>query len=121
MAAVPAKRNKLDLSKKLAILEKLESGKKQVEVAQEFNLPKTTVQTIWIDRDKITQRSCEFSPSAMRNRDLKFPKTEAALVSWFDEQRAKNIPINGPILKEKGRKFAEELDKNDFKGNRSIF
>ncbi len=36
-------------------------------------------------------------------------KIDETVLSWFVAQRAKNIPLSGPLIQEKARKFAEEI------------
>jgi hypothetical protein len=36
---------------------------------------------------------------------------------WFQQARAKNVPISGPLLMEKSKKIAEAMGKDDFEPN----
>ncbi len=36
-------------------------------------------------------------------------KIDEAVFSWFVAQRAKNIPMSGPLIQEKAREIAEEI------------
>ena len=49
--------------------------------------------------------------SSSRKRDIKgeFPKLEECLMQWVVRCRQQNVPINGPLLKEKAKDFAAEL------------
>ena len=47
------KRNALDLDRKVKIIRDIENGKKQSVVCTEYCLLKSTVNTIWVDHDKI--------------------------------------------------------------------
>ncbi|GFX95415.1 hypothetical protein TNCV_3684671 [Trichonephila clavipes] len=38
-----------------------------------------------------------------------FPRLEQCLVSWMRQCRGQNIPMGGPLLKEKAKAFAKEL------------
>ena len=44
-----------------------------------------------------------------------FPEIESSLLTWFREQRRKNVPISGALLKEKAEAIAHKLGKVDFK------
>lgn len=65
--AAKRKRNALDLEQKFAIIKDIESGKKQSVVALSLNIAKTTVNTIWSDRDKI-KRAFEEASVISRKR-----------------------------------------------------
>ena len=110
------KRMKLDLAKKVKIIKFLEEGKKQVELAYDMQLLTSTVNNIWKKKEKLFQDFADFSPSSARIRTPTSLKTETALVKWLDEQRARNVPINGPLLKEKAKMFAQAFNELEFKG-----
>ena len=42
---------------------------------------------------------------------------DQALAIWVEQSLNANIDLSGEILKEKGKVFAELLDKNDFKAS----
>ncbi|XP_051166595.1 jerky protein homolog-like [Leptopilina boulardi] len=50
-------------------------------------------------------------------RKPKFDDLDQAMLTWFHQQRANNIPISGPIAKAKASSFAEELGIEDFKAS----
>ena len=50
----------------------------------------------------------------MRTSD--YEEVDKAVYAWFVEMRAKNIPINGPLLSERARSFARSLGFPEFMG-----
>lgn len=58
------------------------------------------------------------SSSKMRlGYDAKYERLNDLVWQWFCVVRAKNMPISGPIIKEKSLQFAEELGLTDFKAS----
>jgi hypothetical protein len=113
--AAKRKRNALDLEQKFAIIKDIESGKKQSVVALSLNIAKTTVNTIWSDRDKIKRAFEEASViSRKRLRAAEFDDVENALLKWFNVARSQNVPISGQILREKAATFAKKMHHDSF-------
>ncbi|GFY08539.1 uncharacterized protein TNCV_809721 [Trichonephila clavipes] len=61
--------------------------------------------------DKHKEKIFSASSSRVRKRLSKgnFPRLEQCLVSWMRHCRGQNIPMGGPLLKEKAEAFAKEL------------
>ncbi|GFY08540.1 uncharacterized protein TNCV_809731 [Trichonephila clavipes] len=61
--------------------------------------------------DKHKEKIFSASSSRVRKRLSKgnFPRLEQCLVSWMRHCRGQNIPMGGPLLKEKAKAFAKEL------------
>ncbi|XP_044595847.1 tigger transposable element-derived protein 4-like [Cotesia glomerata] len=49
-----------------------------------------------------------------RSRLSEFPDVEKCLLEWIKQTMDKNIPIDGPLLKEKSKQFASKLGINNF-------
>lgn len=111
------KRGDLSLQEKMLIINELDQGKSQTQVAKDRQLPKSTVQGIWSHRATISANYVEFAPKVKRARKSAFPKTEEALLKWFDTQRNRNIPLTGPILLAKAKLFATEFQEEGFTGS----
>jgi hypothetical protein len=52
-----------------------------------------------------------------RMKTSEYSDTETSLVNWFIQCRDLNIPINGPILKEKAQLFATKLGHKQFEAS----
>ena len=92
--------------RKLKIIEDLRGGKSQRFVADLYKMPKSMVGDIWKDRDKIehfvsTSACPSFAKKRCIIRDAKFDELDKACYTWFLQQRSKNVPVSGPLLKEK--------------------
>ncbi|TFJ88772.1 hypothetical protein, partial [Lonepinella koalarum] len=43
-----------------------------------------------------------------------YPEVEKALFKWFEQVRGKSVPVTGPLLLEKTKEFAEQMNVQDF-------
>ena len=50
-----------------------------------------------------------------KNQGFQFPAKEEALHTWYQQLRAKNLPVSGPLMIEKAAKFASRLQAESFK------
>ena len=109
------KRVALSLDQKISIINDIECGKKQTAVAAAFAIAKTTVNTIWLDRENI-KRAYEESPAGSRKRlrTAAYEDVEAALLRWFQLARSQNIPVSGQLMREKATMFATKLKHETF-------
>ena len=99
----------------MTIISDIEAGKKQSVIATSRGLAKTTVNTIWTDREKIKRAYKESSVSSRKRlRAAAFEDVESALLKWFQLVRSQNIPVNGQLLREKAALFAEKLKHDNF-------
>ena len=119
-----SKRNSITLEKKKEIINVIENGKmKQSDVVRNYNLSKSTVNTIWKNRrkyeDSISSGLC--GHNAKRIRQCNFENLERALVIWIKQVHSENFVIDGPILKEKALMFAAEMGYEDFSGSDGWF
>lgn len=108
-----AKRNVLTVEKKMKIIRKIENGSSQAEVGRELNLPKTTVATIWQNRKKILEASSNKSHKIKKIREPLRQDVDKALLYWFKNQRASNVPVSGPLLKSKAEDLAKLLNSDE--------
>ncbi|XP_060597343.1 tigger transposable element-derived protein 6-like [Ruditapes philippinarum] len=61
---------------------------------------------------------CNASPSKMRiGYDAKYERLNDLVWQWFCVVRAKNMPLSGPIIKEKALQFAQELGITEYKAS----
>lgn len=112
------KRRVLDLATKVKIIKEVENNKKGV-VAKKMGIPPSTLSTILSQKEKIREEWTKSGCSSQRKkiRPIEYADVDQALLQWFTQQRTYNVPINGPILQEKAKQFAEELGHRDFKGS----
>lgn len=114
---VHVKYQRLDLETKLAIIKEVEAGQlNKTEIAKNYKIPKQTLASIWLQRDKI-RHSVETVPSSGKRfsmRPVKNANLEKVLYDFFVVQRKACIPISGPVLAEKALLIAESLGISGF-------
>ena len=103
-------------------LKMLEKGRAKTVVASRFSVPQNTISTWLKNKDKIMkayeegshQRQLRLNGSTHNNLDK-------ALFKWFVKARDHGIPVGGPLLKEKAKKFTQELRIQYFKVSNDWF
>ncbi|KAH9374468.1 hypothetical protein HPB48_012474 [Haemaphysalis longicornis] len=107
-----AKRKQISLLDKLEIVSDVDSGQKQTTVAEKFGLSRKTVNTIMKNREAILKQQEDGGLSAkrIRLRGASYPKVEEALLLWLRDALAKNIPVNGVLLRKRAEQLAFLLD-----------
>ncbi|XP_072172602.1 tigger transposable element-derived protein 4-like [Diadema setosum] len=112
------KRKSLSLERKIEILRAVDSGRKKSDVAKEFELSSSTMSTIIKNKCRIEEQyeSAKYNPSHKRFRTAALDDVEEALIKWFRDVRDKNLPVSGPLLKEKVEFFATSLG-HEFKAS----
>ena len=94
---------------KYKALKELEKGIPHKDVAQMFKVPKNTLSS-WKKNKEEIYKSYESGLGATRIKPEKYEALNKALTKWLLIMRSENIPINGPMLKEKAHEFAGELN-----------
>ncbi|KAH6927452.1 hypothetical protein HPB50_003630 [Hyalomma asiaticum] len=103
------KRKALDISTKRVILNELAQGAKNCELVKKYSVSKSTISTILKNKDKII--SADAHPTdRKRLRRAAYADVEEALLKWFVDAWARNIPISGPMMLAKAKDFAFLLD-----------
>ncbi|GBP96284.1 Heterogeneous nuclear ribonucleoprotein U-like protein 1 [Eumeta japonica] len=93
-----------------------EMGEKISDVGKRFGFSRSTVSTIWKNKEKILQTESE-GKSSKKLKKPKYEDLDQAILSWFHRQRQNNMPISGPLVKAKAENFAEELGLAAFKAS----
>ena len=108
------KRKAFTVADKVEIIRDLEKGAVNHEVCKKYDLTKSTVSTIWKNREKILKEFEDSNVKVKRKRSCKHSYLDRALFEWFKLQRSLNRPISGPILQAQADKFARENGDADF-------
>jgi hypothetical protein len=104
-----SKRNALNVNQKIEIIKAISDGEKHDVVAQRFGLPRTTVTSIFGDKERIMQELEKGNAGDRKKmRCVKHPEVETALATWFRQKRSLGVPVNGNMLQEKAKHFAEQ-------------
>ncbi|XP_067661534.1 uncharacterized protein [Haliotis asinina] len=114
-------RMELTLNQKLKLIEDFESVPRpsQKELAFKYQIARQTVSDILKKKDFYQTKSEQnISPKTKRfNDNCKFDRINKLTYSWFLAARSQQLPISGPILKERALQFASQLDISDFKAS----
>lgn len=106
------KRNSLSIAKKVEILTKLETtGKKKSEICKDFRIPKSTLSTIIKNKQQLKETFAKHKvkKTNAKIRFSKYEELEEALLMWFCQSRAQNLPVSGPLISEKATQLANLL------------
>lgn len=110
------KRKQFTLEDKVKIINEVNAGKKKIDVAKEFDIHRSTLNTIWNDRTKIQGKLHDktMGPLRKKMRPALYEDVEKALFIWFQDVRSRNIPISGPTVQQKAKDLAELLHHENF-------
>ncbi|GBN34163.1 hypothetical protein AVEN_159179-1 [Araneus ventricosus] len=103
------KRKAFSIEDKVKFIRKLQNGESQSTICKEFSPSKSTVATIWKNRDSIifAYKKKKNINGCKRLRKAEKENVEEGLFKWFALQRSRNLPITGTILQAKANEFAE--------------
>ncbi|KAK7579885.1 hypothetical protein V9T40_000514 [Parthenolecanium corni] len=107
-------RRQFTLEEKFSIISRLENGESNSSLVKEFSSVKSTISTIWKNRESIKNDFLKRPEGQKRLRSSNCKPVEDALLVWFKQQRALHIPISGPILLEKANQFGKLLQVENF-------
>lgn len=94
-----------------------EKSKKKKDIESEFGILPNSLSTVLKNRDAILKQFDSSSPSRKRHRSGAHTQVEEALFKWFQEKRAQNVPLSGPVLMTKAEDFAKRLGDISFNPN----
>ena len=110
------KRKSISLDQKREICHQLQEKKcSQAEICRIYGYSKSTVNTIW--KEKNTYLAVPVLGTAKKIRKATLCDVDEAMNQWFNQVRSMNVPLSGPIVREKALKFAQELGHTDFKAS----
>lgn len=110
------RRNVLTFEKKLEIIAKLKKGSTAVALSTEFGVPRTTINDLKKNADKIEEFASQMESMDGRSKKRKTMKKAAnealdtALYLWFVQKRSEGVPLSGPIVAEKALQFNAKLN-----------
>ena len=117
MSAVKRKLKNTKLIQKCQIIRQIEKGITNKEASEKFGIPKNTISTWMKNKDKLFEGLEQSSSDAKKMRRCDYEQVEKAVFKWFSLQRSQNVPIDGPILKEKALQFAKSFNFPIFKAS----
>lgn len=107
-------RKSFSVKEKAEIVFKIEKGSKQADICREYSLQKSTVATIWKNRETIKRAYEQNTTKVKKLRKPTRDDVDSALLKWFTLQRSRNVAISGPLLQVKANEFAKLFDIEDF-------
>ena len=114
--ATERKHHEVTLKVKYEALKELEKDMTNKHVENKFSIPSSTLAT-WKknnNKKKNLWNFSKFTTKTTRVKTGKYEKLNKSLFKCFISMCGNNIPINGPILLEKGHEFAKAFNYNDF-------
>ena len=98
-----SKYKRLGISKKLEIIEKLESKETtRVKIAQQYGISETTVHRIMKEKENTKVYAKSVSPCALKNTKRKLDpintRMERLLMQWFEDCVQKRIPLSRSLI-----------------------
>lgn len=111
------KRGALSLETKVEIIKRIKNGERQVDLAMEYNVGRSTLSFIMKNAEKFLGilKNGKFHPESKRLRGAQREDVEAALYEWYRQASHIGMAISGPILCRKARDFAAKLGYQEFK------
>ncbi|GBM50211.1 hypothetical protein AVEN_134783-1 [Araneus ventricosus] len=91
------KRKAFSIEVTAKFIRKLQNGESQSPIYKEFSLSKSTVTTIWKNRDSIIS-AYEKKHKQMQVVEKGRKRKCGRGLKWFTLQRSRNLPITGAIL-----------------------
>ena len=117
MSAVKRKLKNTKLIQKCQIIRQIEKGMTNKEASEKFGVPKNTISTWMKNKDKLFEGLEQGSSDAKKMRRCDYEQVDKAVFKWFSLQRSQNVPIDGPILKEKALQLAKRFNFPTFKAS----
>ena len=100
--------------KNTKLIQKCQTNK---EASEKFDVPKNTISTWMKNKDKLFEGLEQSSSDAKKMRRCDYEQVDKAVFKSFSLQRSQNVPIDGPILKEKALQFAKSFNFPTFKAS----
>ncbi|XP_028173488.1 tigger transposable element-derived protein 4-like isoform X1 [Ostrinia furnacalis] len=111
-----SKRKSLCVDEKVLLIRSIEAGEKISDVGRRFGFSRSTVSTIWKNKEKILQAEAD-GKSAKKLKKPQYEDLDPPMLAWFYNQRQNNVPVSGPIMKAKAEEIAKELGLTAFKAS----
>lgn len=106
----------LSLERKKDVLDDLKNGKSCRILSEKYGISKSTVSNIGKRRKEILdawERNCD-AERRRKMRKTENEETNMKVLNFFNECRARKIPVTGPMLQEAALKIAAKLEDKSF-------
>lgn len=105
------------MQEKLDVIKEVDKGVfKKKDIAKKFGIPPNTLSTILKNRTKLEQVVNEHCVPTSRKRikACLYADVDDAMLQWILVARDQNLPLSGPIIREKAQGFAIRFGHTDF-------
>ena len=114
--------NELDLDKKIEVLRKLDSGAPYTysKLSEEYRVSKSTISRINAQRKELQAAWEANKASTVKRTTIKHNLNfdiNTLMIFFFAAARARNIPVSGPLLRQKAKIFADALGIQNFQAS----
>lgn len=113
------KRKAFTLQEKYDIIKKIQRGVKQSEICRDLGTSKSTIATMWKEKQKILESYEKESAKVKRIKKSAYDVVDRGLLKWFTQQRLQNVPISGRVLQEKASELGSMIQQSEFNCSRS--
>lgn len=113
------KRKQFSISEKLEIIAEVDRGVKKSDVALKRGISASTLSTFLKNRSKLEsqKQSALLGSHRKKIRFSNFQDVDAAVFTWFQDIRSRNIPVSGPLIREKALEFARAFGYENFQAS----
>jgi len=108
------RRTILTLKEKMHIIQCIEIGQKQIDLVKKYNSNAATVSSIWKLREEIKHAFINRPGNVQKIKNSKYQEIDDALLAWFKIQRGRNIPVDGPLLRDKATSIGRDFGMDGF-------
>ena len=107
------KRQAISFEKKVAIITKLDAGERMVSVARAYNMNRSTIGTIYKQKDCIMEHVKGAVPMQStiisKRRGKVLEEMEKLLAIWLEDQQQRRIPLSLMLIQEKAKSIFEDV------------
>ena len=114
------KRKQLTLAERVKVIQRKKNGDSIKTLQEAFDVGRTQITVILRDKDLIMQRwesGEDGSRKVKIDKKSRYQDVNYKLLVFFQETRARNIPLNGPMLKARAMQYSLELGLDDFQAS----
>lgn len=111
------KRKSLSVVDKVELLKNVDSGMRKKDISAKFGIPASTVSTIIKNRNAVMKSYGSLDPNRKRLKTCCYDTVDEAVLKWIKSVRDQNLPISGPLIKEKALEYAKHFGNDQFQAS----
>lgn len=114
MSYMKKSRKNMSLKKKIKILDEISRGTSMTSISKRENIPLSTISTWNLKKDNIVSDHLSRPASFTKKRASPYEIIDNELLTWFQVQRSRSIPISGQVLIQKADDIARAKGIDNF-------